>query len=155
MDHHKKKLVNRETHSSISTMQETKCNQFGQIKLDGYFTYEHLRSKKKGGGVALSAQKELQPAFKGDGGDKAEALTLDIHIKNKIISVVSAYGPQESAKAETKEIFWQYLTEEVQKANSYWKGFVLQGDLNAWLENKLLPGDINKQNRNEKYLKCF
>ena len=75
-----KKLF-RETHSAIVTMQETKCNQFGLINLDGYFTYEHLRSNREGGGVALSARKELKPAFISDGGDKAEALTVDIHVK--------------------------------------------------------------------------
>ena len=149
-----KKLF-RETHSAIVTMQETKCNQFGLINLDGYFTYEHLRSNREGGGVALSARKELKPAFISDGGDKAEALTVDIHVKNMIISVVSAYGPQESAKVVTKEAFWQYLTEEALKAKSYGKGFLLQGDLNAWLGEKLLPGDINKQNRNGQMFEVF
>ena len=35
-------------------MQETKCNHFGQLNLEGYYAYEHLRSKKEGGGVAIS-----------------------------------------------------------------------------------------------------
>ena len=67
-----KKLI-RDTKSAVITMQETKCSQVRQMNLDGYYTYQHLRSKKEGGGVALSALKELQPAFISDGGDGVEA----------------------------------------------------------------------------------
>ena len=56
-----KKLV-RDTQSAVITMQETKCSQVGQINLDGYYTYEHLRSKKEGGGVALSARSYSPPS---------------------------------------------------------------------------------------------
>ena len=149
-----KKLI-RDTHSAVVTMQETKCSQPGQMNFDGYFTYEHLRSKKEGGGVAMSALKELQPAFISDGGDGVEALTVDIHVKNMTISVVSAYGPQESASVENKEAFWQYLHEEAEKAKTYGKGFILQGDLNAWLGNNMLPGDLHVQNRNGKFFELF
>ena len=149
-----KKLV-RDTQSAVITMQETKCSQVGQINLDGYYTYEHLRSKKEGGGVALSALKELQPAFISDGGDEVEALTVDIHVKNMTISVVSAYGPQESANVDTKKAFWQYLHEEAYKARIYGKGFIIQGDLNAWLGNTVLPGDLHTQNKNGKMFELF
>ena len=53
-----KKLI-RETKASIVTIQETKCSQYGQLKFNGYYTYEHLRSNRDGGGVALSASKEV------------------------------------------------------------------------------------------------
>ena len=42
-------------------MQETKCSEYGQLKLDGFYIYEHLRSNREGGGVALCASKELNP----------------------------------------------------------------------------------------------
>ena len=147
----------RDTKSAVITMQETKCSQVGQMNLDGYYTYEHLRSEeKKGGGVALSALKELQSALISDGGDGVEALTVDIHVKNMTISVVSAYSPQESANVETKNAFWQYLHVEAEKAKSYGKGFILQGDLNAWLGNVMLPGDLHFQKKKmEKCLNCF
>ena len=90
-----KKFI-RETKSSIITMQETKCSHPGQINLDGFYTYEHLRTKKEGGGIALCAYKDLQPTFISDGGEGVEALTVDIHLKEISISVLSAYGPQES-----------------------------------------------------------
>ena len=67
----------RETGSAIVTMQETKVSQVGQIKLDGYFTYECVRTNTEGGGVAISAKKMLQPAFVSDGGDDVEAISID------------------------------------------------------------------------------
>ena len=142
-----KKLIH-DTGSLIVTMQETKLTHAGLLKLDGYFTYEHIRSETEGGGVALSALKSLQPAFISDGGDAAEAITVDIHVKNMTITVTSAYGPQESASKEKKQSFWKYLSDEAHQAKSYGIGYILQGDLNAKLGPKLLPGDVHSQNRN-------
>ena len=136
-------------------MQETKCSQAGQFNLDGYFTYELVRSNAEGGGVAISALKELQPVFVSDGGDTVEALTIDIHSRNMAISVTSAYGPQESANIERKLAFWEYLSQEAQKAKTFGKGYILQGDLNAWLGHKYLPGDLHQQNRNGKMFANF
>ena len=48
---------------SVWMMQETKISQAGKLKFDGFVTYEHLRSEKDGGGLALSAVKELNPAL--------------------------------------------------------------------------------------------
>ena len=62
------------------------------------------------------------------------------------ISITSAYGPQESAKSETKWLFWNHLNDEAKKAKSYGKGYVLQGDLNSWLGPNILPHDVHKQN---------
>ena len=136
-------------------MQETKCTQVGLINLDGYYTYEHVRSNKEGGGIAISALKQLHPAFVSNGGEEAEALTIDIHVQNMAITITSAYGPQESTNCETKDAFWKYLHEEAHKAKSYGKGYILQGDLNAWLGPVILPGDKHKQNRNGKLFSDF
>ena len=62
-----KKFI-RDTQSAVITMQETKCTQVGLINLDGYYTYEHVRSSKEGGGIAISALKQLHPAFVSNGG---------------------------------------------------------------------------------------
>ena len=145
----------RETNSSIVTMQETKCNQVGQISLDGFYTYEHLRSQKEGGGVALCARKDLSPTFVSDGGDNVEAITVNIHLKGITISVTSAYGPQESDNIEKKNAFWTYLSDEACRAKTSGNGYVLQGDLNAWMGPKLIKGDVRPQNRNGKLLAEF
>ena len=136
-------------------MQETKCTQVGQINLDGYYTYEHVRSSKEGGGISISALKQLHPAFVSNGGEEAEAITIDIHVQNMEITITSAYGPQESSKCDVKDAFWKYLYEEAQRAKSYGKGYILQGDLNAWLGPEILPGDIHNQNKNGKLFSEF
>ena len=136
-------------------MQETKCQQPGQIVLDGFYTYEHLRSNKEGGGVTVSALKELKPVYVSDGGEEAEAITIDIHVKNMSVSVTSAYGLQESALNVTKDAFWDYLNKEAHRARTCGKGFILQGDLNAWLGSQILPGDCREQNKNGKLLSKF
>ena len=71
--------VIRELGVSVWMMQETKLSQPGKLKFDGFVTYEHLRCEKEGGGIALSALKELKPALVRDGGDNIEALTVNIH----------------------------------------------------------------------------
>ena len=142
-----KKFI-RDTQSAVITMQETKCTQLGLVNLDGYYTYEHIRSNKEGGGIAISALKQLQPAFISNGGEDAEALTIDIHVQKMAITITTAYGPQESSNCETKQSFWKYLHHEAQRANTYGKGFILQGDLNSWLGPNLLPGDLHSQNKN-------
>ena len=122
-------------------MQETKYSQSGQMKFDGCYTYENIRSNREGGGVALSALKELNPAFVCDGGKEVEAITVDIQLKTISISVTSAYGPQNSDLESKKKDFWLYLSDQAQRAKASGKGFILQGDLNSWLGSELLPGD--------------
>ena len=80
----------RESKATIIAMQETKYSQNGLTNFDGFYTYENLRSNKDGCGVALSALKELSPAFVCDGGNNVEAITVDIHLKNMALSVTSA-----------------------------------------------------------------
>ena len=87
----------RESKAGVISMQETQFSHSGQLKLDGFFTYEHNQNNRDGGGVALSAIKELNQAFVCDGGEDAEAVTIDIHLKSMSLSVTSAYGPQNNA----------------------------------------------------------
>ena len=102
-------------------MQETKASQAGQINLDWYFTYEVIRSNKEGGCFAISALNNLCPAFVRDGGDNAEAVTIDVHVRNMTIYITSAYGPQESALIEKKTNFWNYLHDDAKKNQILWK----------------------------------
>ena len=41
-----KKLI-RESNATVIAMQETKVTNPGQIKFDGYYTYEHTRKKRR------------------------------------------------------------------------------------------------------------
>ena len=58
--------------------------------------------------MALSAHKDLQPTFISDGGEGVEAITVDIHLKEISISVISAYGPQESDALEKKIVLIKF-----------------------------------------------
>ena len=145
----------RETQSAVWMMQETRVSQQGKIKFDGYVTYEHTRAEKDGGGLSLSALVDLRPAFVRDGGEAVESLTVIIHLKQITISCNTAYGPQESAPIQKKADFWKYLEEEVDRAKKEGNGFMLQGDMNAWLGPDVLTGDTRKQNQNGKMFVTF
>ena len=67
----------------------------------------------------------------------------------------TAYGPQEYAKIEKKKEFWNYLSEEAQRAKNDGHGFILQGDWNARLGPEILPSDTKPANSNGKMLSEF
>ena len=54
-----------------------------------------------------------------------------------------------------KNYFWQFLEEEAIRAENEGNGFILQGDLNAWLGNELIPGDTRLKNVNGKLMESF
>ena len=141
---------------SILSLQETKFQVVGKHNLDGYVTYEHLRTEKTaGGGIYMAISKDLSPALVRDGGVKVEAITVDIFVKKMQISCISAYGPQEKDSIVKKEDFWRYLEEEAIRSDSEVKGFILQGDLNAWLGNSIIKDDPRAQNKNGKFMEEF
>ena len=140
----------------ILSLQETKFQVLGKHNLPGYIAYEHLRSEKTaGGGIFLAIEKGLSPALVRDGGQNIEAITVDISVKKMQITCVTAYGPQEKEASEKKDMFWQYLEEDAIRANYEGKGFILQGDLNAWLGNKYIAKDLRKQNDNGRHMEDF
>ena len=90
-----------------------------------------------------------------DGGESVEAITVDIHLKDMAVSVISAFGPLENAEAQKKKAFWEHLSEQAQHAKASGKGLILQGDLNSWLGSTILPGDQRPQNGNGKLFQKF
>ena len=71
------------------------------------------------------------------------------------IACTTAYGPQEKDLKEKKVLFWRFLDEEAQRTKNQGKGFILQGDLNAWLGPEIIPEDPRKQNENGKFMAIF
>ena len=51
--------------------------------------------------------------------------------------------------------FLEYLDERAKMAKKEGKGFILQGDLNAWIGSDLIPNDPHKQNKNGKMFETF
>ena len=64
------------------------------------------------------------------------------------ISCSTAYGPQENDIIRKKKIFWEYLSGVTVEAEKDGKGFLLQGDLKAWLGSKIIKGDNREHNKN-------
>ena len=141
---------------AILSLQETKFQTAGRHNLDGYFSYEHLRTEKTaGGGIYMAVKKELNPALVRDGGEEVEALAVDIFVKKMGIACITAYGPQENDLKGKKATFWRFLEEEAKRADIQGKGYILQGDLNAWLGDKIIAKDPRKQNENGKLMEIF
>ena len=143
-------------------LQETKYENVGKLKIDNYIIYELLRNQTEnkkgrqvGGGLALGCIKELKPAWVRDGGQETEALSINIHIKNMIIRCCVAYGPQESDHINKKELFWNYLNEEVSFASAEGAGFILQMDGNLWAGPGIIDGDPRHQNKNGRMFEMF
>ena len=149
-----KKII-RQSGASLWTMQETKCSQANQLKMDDFIIFEKTRELKEGGGVAIAAKKNLNPVLTAEGNDEVEAISIDIHPSKIIISCTSAYGPQQRDSSLKKSKFWGYLDKVADMAWKDGKGFYLQGDLNAWLGSAVIPGDPNIQNENGKLFSSF
>ena len=71
------------------------------------------------------------------------------------IVCTSAYVPQEKDSVDKKMRFWDYLDEDAKRAENEGKGFILQGDLNAWLGKNHIEKDHRKQNENGKLMADF
>ena len=148
----------RELNPSVIFLQETKIRKQGNINVDGlknYQVYQLVRKESQGGGMAIAAHKDFNPVWMGEGNDETEVLSIQISVKEMKIRCVNAYGPQENASLDKKDIFWKQLSYEVLEANCNDAGFVLEMDGNLWAGPELIPNDPNPMNKNGKYLKQF
>ena len=144
-----------ESGANVWTMQETKCSQSNQLKMEDFIIYDKVRGEREGGGIAIAAKKALNPVLIAEGENEVEAITIDIHPSKIIISCTSAYGPQQRDSTSKKLKFWEYLDNIAYNSWRDGKGFYLQGDLNAWLGSDHIPGDPNIQNDNGKLFHNF
>ena len=103
------KKVIMEAGANVWTMQETKCVQNNQLKMDDFVIYDKVRVEKEGGSIAIAAKKDLNPVLFAEGEEDVEAITIDIHPSKIIVSCTSAYGPQQRDTASKKAKCWSYL----------------------------------------------
>ena len=150
-----KKIIS-ELRPSVFFVEETKFKDEGKFKIDGYSIFEMVRkSKDGGGGLALGCDQKLHPVWVREGGEVAEALSVEISVKEMKIRCCVGYGPQENDLIERKNEFWKYLDEEVFHASSSGSGLIMQFDGNLWAGSDIIPGDPKSQNRNGKLFKEF
>ena len=151
--------VIRQSQATAWTLQETQCIQVNSLKMDDLDLDLDLdfivRESKGGGGVAIAAKKDLNPVLILEGDKDVEAITIDIHPKNLVISCNSAYGQQQKENIEKKSTFWTFSDKIADNAWDEGKGFYLQGDLNAWFGSGIIIGDPHEQNENGKMFHNF
>ena len=144
-------------------IQETYFNRPGRIKTPSskkYTWYELNRTSnadkgERGGGIALGVLNSLKPSWISEGDDDCEALTIEIWVEGFPIRLVCGYGPQNYDKTYRKEMFWNYLNNEVENATNNGAGFILQMDGNLWAGKNIIKDDPRDQNQNGKYFEKF
>ena len=127
-------------------IQETHFNRPGRIKTPSskkYTWYELNRTSnadkgERGGGIALGVLNSLKPSWISEGDDDCEALTIEIWVEGFPIRLVCGYGPQNYDKTYRKEMFWNYLNNEVINATNNGAGFILQMDGNLWAGKNII-----------------
>ena len=102
---------------SLFFLQETKVKREGRIKQGGYQIYELVRSSKLGGGLAIGAVDEIEPAFISEGNDTTEILVIEVRINGMQVRCINGYAPQENDAKERKSKFWERLSVEVEDAD--------------------------------------
>ena len=80
-----------------------------------------VKTKTNGGGLAVGIVKDLESTNAREGIDDNEAL---------VVETVVAYGAQENASKEEKENLWNFLEEEINKAEYENNGLIIQMDGN-------------------------
>ena len=152
---------------AVFALQETKrgpnAPKLKMENLKNYQLFELNRELEKheggkgmaGGGILFGALHELQPILVRKGDDKVECMSVEIKSAEKTILFVTGYGPQLIDSDERKIQFWQYLSDEIKRANDKEIGIIIEIDSNAWAGSQIIPSDPNKQNKNGKYFEEF
>ena len=110
---------------SVVLIQETKLYKKGKLRLDGYQTFELVRTKTTGGGLSISALESLDPVLISEGDDEVEILTIEVQAGQTGIRIVNGYGPQLDDNIQKKNQFWARMDEEANNAEEDNKGLVI------------------------------
>ena len=114
---------------SIFFLQETKMRREGKIKTDkigNFQIYELIRNSKLGGGLAIGARDELEPALISEGNDVTEILVVEVKLNGMQTRCINGYAPQESDSMEKKGKFWSRLGLEIEEADVNEKAVLFQ-----------------------------
>ena len=88
---------------------------------------------------------DLKPIKIREGDDETECLTIQITVGECNIVVLNGYGPQLNDCIERKNKFWEYLEDEVDRAENLEMPIIIQLDSNAHLGNSVVLNDPNQE----------
>ena len=138
---------------SIITLQETKVNSHGTLRIPGYQIFEKLR-KGNGGGLLTAINNNLNPVLIQSENDSLEILIVQCEIKKELkIRVINCYGPQETESKEKLVEFWQGVESEILSSENAGCHVLVQTDANAKLGPEIVKNDPHQMSSNGKYLR--
>ena len=143
-------VINR-TKPKVWMIQETKLKPNELISCEAtqnYQVYYRNRQVSQGGGIAMGIDKDIKSTLIREGAEDIEAISVKIFLKDIEIRAITAYGPQENAVKNQKELFWEFIEKEVNDAEFEGNGLFIQMDGNLHAGSQLIDGDPNKQNQN-------
>ena len=137
---------------SVICIQETKVRKVGRISVQSkdFVTFELVRKESGGGGLATMVRADLSPVWVSEGDDTTEVLVVEIHMEEKNIRIINAYGPQMCDSNEKKSKFWCRIQEEIREAAENHVGVILQMDGNLHAGSDIIRNDPNEINGNGK-----
>ena len=138
---------------SIITLQETKVNSHGTLRIPGYQIFEKIR-KGNGGGLLTAINNNLNPVLIQSENDSLEILIVQCEIKKELkIRVINCYGPQETESKEKLVEFWQGVESEILSSENAGCHVLVQTDANAKLGPEIVKNDPHQMSSNGKYLR--
>ena len=81
-----------------------------------------------------------------------ELLVVEITVANKVLRVITGYGPQENWDQNSRSPFYMALEEEIAAAELEGRAVLIAMDANAKLGPSYIPGDPYEQSENGKLL---
>ena len=113
-----------------------------------------MRDKNNGGGLCVGIRHGLYQSVMTDSGDNSQFITVHLNGTNKINStrLILAYGPQENELDGVKDIFYQNLSLQIEKALISGSNVIIAGDINAKLGAKIIALDQRDMSGNGKIL---
>ena len=133
-------------------IQESKTKRKNKIKIPNYVIFEQIRKESAGGGLITAVHENLEPVSVCDGMSDEEVLVVEAKLKNKIVRLINAYGPQEDTPEEKKNSFFHKLDEEVKRAKVTGAMICMELDANSKLGPMIISGDPHPQSKNGKLL---
>ena len=127
-------------------IQETKLRKEGALKVDGYSSFDLVRSESGGGGVTIMIENSLEydPVLIMKGDDSVELLVVEINVEAMKIRLMTGYGPSENDCENKVKEFYSRLDEEIQSAINSECEILLEMDFNAKImdEDKVFSFDM-------------